>query len=113
MTTYSNGRRDDPTSPPNRTGVVGDFNSAIFSPDWLDRYDLIGKDDVEIAHEGELSSALIVAHEVTTFETKWFALQVLENQLSIRSKDALSPALKDLAVGIFQLVPHTPVKAVV
>jgi hypothetical protein len=77
-----------------------------------DRYDLIGKNDAEIAHEGELSSALVAAYEVTTFETKWFALQVLKNELSITSKDALSGA-KDLAVGIFQLVPHTPVKAVV
>ncbi len=92
MTTYSNGRQDDSASPPNRTGVVGDFNSAMFSPDWLDRYDLIGKNDAEIAHEGELSSALIAAYEVTTFETKWIALQVLKNQLSITSKDALSDA---------------------
>ena len=29
----------------------------------------------------------------------------------INDKDALSPAFKDLAVGIFQLVPHTPVTA--
>jgi hypothetical protein len=64
----------------------------MFSPDWLDRYDLIGKNDAEIAHEGELSSALIAAYEVTTFETKWIALQVLKNQLSITSKDALSDA---------------------
>jgi hypothetical protein len=64
----------------------------MFSPDWLDRYDLIGKNDAEIAHERELSSALIAAYEVTTFESKWIALQVLKNQLSITSKDALSDA---------------------
>ena len=31
---------------------------------------------------------------------------------AVAFKEALSPALKDLAIGIFQLVPHTPVVAV-
>jgi hypothetical protein len=91
---------------------VGDFNPAIFSPDWLERNGLIGKDDADSVREGSQGKSLLVSHQVTTFETKWFALQVLENQFTLTSKDALSPAFKDLAVGIFQLVPHTPIKAV-
>lgn len=89
--------------------AVGAFNPAIFSPDWLERNSLIGKDDADTAREGQ---SLLISHQVTAFETKWFALQVVENQFSLTSKDALSPAFKDLAVGIFQLVPHTPVTAV-
>ena len=92
--------------------AVGDFNPAIFSPDWLERNNLIGKDDADAVREGGQGKALLVSHQVATFETKWFALQVVENQFSLTSKDALSPAFKDLAVGIFQLVPHTPVTAV-
>lgn len=92
--------------------AVGDFNPAIFSPDWLERNGLIGKDDAETVRDGSQGQPLLVSHQVATFETKWFALQVLENQFSLTSKDALSPAFKDLAVGIFQLVPHTPVGAV-
>ena len=89
--------------------AVGDFNPAIFSPDWLEGNKLIGKSDADTVRE---SKSMISSHQVTSFETKWFALQVLENRFSLTSKDALSPALKDLAVGIFQLVPHTPVTAV-
>lgn len=92
--------------------AVGDFNPAIFSPDWLERNNLIGKGDADTARERSQAKPLLISHQVTAFETKWFALQVLENQFSLTSKDALSPAFKDLAVGIFQLVPHTPVTAV-
>lgn len=89
--------------------AVGAFNPAIFSPDWLERNTIIGKEDAEAAREG---NSLIVSQQVTAYDTKWFALQVVENQFALRSKDALSPAFKDLAVSIFQLVPHTPVTAV-
>jgi hypothetical protein len=91
---------------------VGDFNPAIFSPDWLERNGLIGSSDADAVREGSAGKSLLVSHQVASFETKWFSLQVLENQFSLTSKDALSPAFKDLAVGIFQLVPHTPVVAV-
>lgn len=92
--------------------VVGDFNPAIFSPDWLEGNKLIGKGDADMVREKSQGKSLIVSHQVAAFETKWFALQVIDNQFSLTSKDALSPAFKDLAVGIFQLLPHTPVTAV-
>ncbi len=89
--------------------VVGNFNPAIFTPDWLERNNLIGKDDAEVARQG---AQMFVTHQATVFETECFTLQVLENQLSITSKGVLSPTLKDIAAGIFQLVSHTPVTAV-
>jgi len=92
--------------------AVGAFNPAIFSPDWLERNGLIGKEDADTVREGNQVESLLISHQVAKFQTKWFALQVLEDQFSLTSKDALSPAFKDLAVGIFQLVPHTPVTAV-
>lgn len=92
--------------------VVGELNPAIFSPDWLERNKLIGEGDAETAREGSQGRPLLVSHQVTTFETRWFALQVLENQFLLTSKGVLSPAFKDLAASIFQLVSHTPVTAV-
>lgn len=88
--------------------AIGDFNPAIFSPDWLERNQLIGKDDASTAREG---AQFVVTHQVTAFETDSFALQVIENQLTLTSKGVLTPALQDLAVSIFELVPHTPVTA--
>lgn len=92
--------------------VVGNFNPAIVSPDWLERNHLIGVGDADTAREGSQNRSMIVSNQVTSFETDWFALQVLNNRFALTSKSPLSPAFKDLAVGIFQLVPHTPVSAV-
>lgn len=89
--------------------AVGAFNPAIFSPDWLERKDLIGQGD---ADDATRSSSIVVSHQATVFETEWFALQVFENQFSLTSKGALTPAVKDLAVGILSLVPHTPISAI-
>ena len=89
--------------------VVGDFNPAIVSPDWLARNELIGSDDA--AEVPNLSKSLLVSREVTNFEAKIFSLQVLQNRFTLVSKDALSPAFMDLAVGILQLIPHTPIVA--
>lgn len=89
--------------------AVGAFNPAIFSPDWLERNQLIGQDDSDNAKK---TLSLIISQQVTVFETEWFAFQVLDNQFSLTSKGALTPAFKDLAVGILSLVPHTPITAI-
>lgn len=92
--------------------VVGNFNPAIFTPDWLEQNNLIGKGDAITAREGSEGRNLIISRQVATFESEWFALEVVEGRFSLTSKGGLSPAIKDLAAGIFQLVPHTPVIAV-
>lgn len=89
--------------------AVGAFNPAIFSPDWLERNQLIGQEDADNAKK---TPSLIISQQVTVFETEWFAFQVLDNQFSLTSKGALTPAFKDLAVGILSLVPHTPITAI-
>ena len=70
---------------------------------------MIGKGDLEVATE---FPSLIVSKQVSAFETEWFAIQVLEEQFSLSSKGALTPALADLAIGILSLIPHTPITAI-
>jgi hypothetical protein len=88
--------------------LVGSFNPAIFTPDWLERNKLIGTGDADYARS---SKNFLASHQVAVCETEWFALQVLENQFSLTSKGAFSHAFQDLAEGIASLVPHTPVTA--
>lgn len=92
--------------------VLGNFNPAIFSPDWLARNNLIGEGDATVAREGRTGKQPLISHQVTNIDTEWFTLQVLDSKFSLTSKGVLNPALKDLAIGIFQLVPHTPVIAI-
>lgn len=89
--------------------AVGSFNPAILTPDWLEKNQLIGSADAASARS---CANLIISQQVTVYETDWFALQILDNQFSLTSKGALSLTLRDLASGIFSLVPHTPITAV-
>lgn len=88
--------------------ALGAFNPAIFSPDWLERNNLIGADDALAA---KTLPSFVISGQVSFFETGWFSIQVVENQFVLNSKGALSPAFRDLAVGILTLVPHTPITA--
>ena len=88
--------------------VLGDFNPAIFSPDWLERNGLMGQADAEFASKSE---SLVLSRQVAIVDSPWFVLQVVEDQFSLTGKGALTPALRDLASGIFSLLSHTPVRA--
>ena len=87
---------------------VGSFNPSIFSVDWFETNKLIGQEDAEAARG---SASLLVSRQVSAFETDWFSLQVLENQLTLSSKGPLTPAFRDIAESIATLLPHTPVTA--
>lgn len=88
--------------------VLGAFNPAIFSPDWLERFGLVGVDDAQGMRE---AGNLVVSRQVTVVEGEAFLLQVEENKLTANCKSVLTPALRDLVMGILELVPHTPVRA--
>lgn len=89
--------------------VIGDFNPAIISPDWLEQNNLIGNEDADEARQSE---STVISHKATQFETNWFAMQVLERQFSLTSKGVLSPSIKDLVAGIFSTLSHTPISAI-
>lgn len=92
--------------------ALGHFNPAIFTPDWLERNGLIGSGDADGIRESTDGRQIIISNQATSYESDWFGIQVLEDKITLSSKGALSPAFKDLAAGIFQLVPHTPMIAV-
>lgn len=88
--------------------AVGSFNPAIFTADWLDKNQLLRDSDAAFARKSE---SYVITREVAVIETEWFHLQVVGNRFQILSKDAPTPAVRDLAAGILSLVPHTPVSA--
>ena len=89
--------------------IVGSFNPPVISPGWLAENELIGKADCDYAI---MEKSLAITPEICRFETEWFSLQIIQQQFILTSKGAVTPALKDLAVGIFTLLEHTPVTAV-
>jgi hypothetical protein len=87
---------------------MGRFNPSIFTPDWLERNELIGSEDADKARD---RGTMVVTRQISRFETDWFVLQVTDQQFSITSNGVLTPGVKDLAVGALSLLPHTPVTA--
>lgn len=89
--------------------ALGQFNPRGYTPDWMEAHNLIGKDDAQLIREGGGGTDLIISSKASKIETTWFSLEVAEDRMNILSKDVLSPTMKDLAVGIFQLLPESPV----
>lgn len=91
----------------NTVVLLGNFNPRIFTPDWLEKNSLIGPADAEAARQGEMA----ITSQISRFETEWFILQVLEERLTLESRGALTPNIKDLAIGIFSILSHLPLNA--
>lgn len=89
--------------------AVGIFNPAMFSVDMLNENGLLGTEDADLARD---QGSYVLTRQMSTLETEWVRLQVLENQLFIMSKGALSPAVRDIAVGILSLLSYTNISAV-
>src|SRR5260370_9089105 len=96
--------------PPEKAGVsivmLGSFNPAIFQPRWLGAQQLIRPEEAEDA------KIKIIQEDVADFSTAWFHLQVLQNRLQLISTDPRHyDPLRDLAMAVFAILHHTPVRA--
>jgi hypothetical protein len=86
--------------------VLGDLNPAILQPSWLARHDLLRP------AEADAAEVQIVSRELTVFTTDWLEVGATPERLQVASTSAPSNKLvRDLTVGIFRLLEHTPVRA--
>lgn len=85
--------------------VLGAFNPAIFHPQWMAAQGLLGKGEAEAA------TVEIVHAEVAVFTGGWFRCEVTRDRFTLRSAQLshVEP-LRDLAVGCFRVLNHTPVQ---
>jgi hypothetical protein len=85
---------------------VGSFNPAIFHPSWLAVNNLIRREE---ADEAKVD---IVTADASIFTVGWCIVQVVQQRLLLHSADPTKQApLRDLAIGIIQVLEHTPVDA--
>lgn len=86
--------------------VAGDFNPAIMHPQWFASNGLIRDED---AGNAEIE---IVHKRVSNFRTESFSLQVTDDRFAIQSEDpTMFLPIRDLVVGTFSILEHTPVRA--
>ena len=87
---------------------VGAFNPAIFQPQWLVDKGLITANAGESAHD-----ELLVTPELTTFVADWLSVQVtLQKAIFATVDEGRDRDLRDVASGVLDLLPETPIDAV-
>ena len=84
----------------------GAFNPAIFQPAWLMRHGLIADD----ADSVELEA---VTTHITSWGQAWLKVVVQPERCEFHATDEVASykTLHDLAVGVFDLLPHVPITA--
>jgi hypothetical protein len=84
--------------------VLGRFNPAIFQPTWFRLQGLVPE---AIASSAEIR---IITPEIAAFSASWFSLQVTRDRFQLETVNPDSyPLLRDLAIGTFSILNHTPV----
>ncbi|MBI1894642.1 MAG: hypothetical protein HYS14_11075 [Candidatus Rokubacteria bacterium] len=83
--------------------LLGNFNPRIFQPAWFAHHGLIRIEEAEAAEN------VVVVPELATFKAAWLTLQVTLERFDASTADAAHfEALRDLVLGTFRLLEHTP-----
>lgn len=86
--------------------IIGEFNPPIIQPFWLANKKLIRE------HEAENAVVDIIHQDLVRFQIDWAFIQVTRNQIELRtSKEPYFEPLRDLVVGIFEMLRETPITA--
>ena len=87
--------------------ILGDFNPAIFHPLWYAQNELIPNEEVADAID------VVTSDQVSTFLHNNVHVQVERHRFGLTTKDpSRAPYLRDLAVGTFTLLEHSPLNAI-
>jgi hypothetical protein len=83
--------------------LLGDFNPKIFQPAWFGGQGLIRQTEADEA------DVKIVHPDVVEFSLDWLVVQVTRERFSADTQqDAFFEAMRDLVLGTFDLLSHTP-----
>ncbi len=96
----------DPTVQAASIVLLGSFNPRLFQPLWLATQDLVS------ATEADRAEIQLISPALTILNVGPFSLQVLDDRFVAETIHIpyFSP-LRDLVVGIFRLLRHTPARA--
>src|SRR5437879_6385671 len=102
---------------PELTGVTivgaGSFNPAIIHPRWLADKELIPENLAAHAMAQDDPQKMVVTPQVALFVADWLSVQVTQQQAIFSTVElAREVDLRDLARGVFNLLPETPVDAI-
>lgn len=82
---------------------VGSFNPQIFQPAWFASQNLLKREEADGA------KIEIINRELVIFSSGWFRIEVTTERMILATAQAQAfEWLRDLAIGTFRVLPHTP-----
>lgn len=85
--------------------IIGDFNPIIFHPEWFSKNGLIP------SSEAEAAKIKVVHRDITLFNLEWLNFELTRERFKVStSNEAMYEPLRDLVIGVFRLLSHTPLK---
>lgn len=92
---------------------AGSFNPAIIHPLWLAEKGLIPQNLAQHAASEASGRPLVVTPRLASFLADWLSVQVTQQQLVLATvEQGREVDLRDVALGLFQLLPETPLGAI-
>lgn len=86
--------------------LLGQFNPAIFQPAWLAAEKLIRP------QEAESAEIQLIHPEAAIIQMEWLKLNVMRERFQVATvQSSYFEPLRDLVMGIFSLLSHTPLRA--
>jgi hypothetical protein len=87
---------------------VGNFNPAIFQPEWLYSHDLISEGELEYANQ----HLTVIHNAVSDFDIgSDIHLLVTVDRYQLRADFKYNNQIRDLTIGVFKLLEHCPITA--
>jgi len=85
--------------------LVGSFNPRIFQPAWFAAENLIREEEEQAA------KIELIHRQVAIFSLDWLHLQVTDEQFIVTTtQSSFYEPLRDLVLGTFRLLRHTPIR---
>jgi hypothetical protein len=83
--------------------LLGDFNPKIFQPAWFAAQGLLRQ------QEADEATINIIHSDVVSFSLPWLTLEVIRERFVVAtSQEPYVKVMRDLVLGAFQLLQHTP-----
>lgn len=87
--------------------LVGSFNAGIFQPAWFEKNELLPVTETQNAQ------IEMISNEIAILTISWVRIEVTGQRFLARTTDeSMFSPLRDLIVGTFSLLEHTPVRHV-
>lgn len=84
--------------------LLGSFNPGIFHPAWFQKHELLP----EI--EAETAKIEVISNDIAIFTVAWLRIEAIGDKFVAKTTDESKfGPLRDLVVGMFQLLEQTPI----